>query len=123
MSSGTARANDTRHTTGLEIMIEEYLKQNTVSRNARLALIKHYSLASIADSKYQEKLLSACQEHFSDYSSRVVCFRNLHPHLPSLERSKQEELLRVAASTARGYKTRVNESEVSVGTPFTRYGG
>ena len=97
-------------------MIEDYLKQNTISRNARLALIKYYSLVSIWDKSYQDRLVSACREHFSDYSSRVVCFRDLYPYLPRLERSKQEELLKLTAGIARGNKTKVNESEVSIDT-------
>jgi len=120
VSDGTARADDFRHTAGLDIMIEEYLKQNTTSRNVRLALIKHYSLASISDKSYQDKIFSACCEHFSDYSSRVVCFRNLHPYLSSLDRSNKEKLLRLAASTARDSKTQVNDSEVGIATSLTR---
>ena len=114
--SSTIRANDIRHNAGVEKLIGDYLEQNTISRNARLALLKHYSLASIRDNSYQDKLVSACWEHFSDYSTRVVCFRDLHPYLPHLETSKQKELLEMTASTARGYKTRVNESEVSICT-------
>lgn len=121
MLDGTVRgANNFRHTAGLDIVIEEYRKQNTTSRNARLALLKHYSLASILDKSYQDKLISACSEHFSDYSSRVVCFRDLHPYLSSLDKSNQEKLLRLAASTARDSKTQVNDSEVGITTSFTR---
>lgn len=112
----TVRANDIRHNAGVERLIGDYLEQNIISRNARLALLKHYSLASIQDKSYLDKLVSACWKHFSDYSTRVACFRDLHPYLPYLETSKQEELLRLTANTARGYRTRVNESEVSICT-------
>ena len=119
-SHGIAKANDTRHRAGLEIMLEDYLKQDTVSRNARLALLRWHSQLVKQDKDCQDKFLSVCSEYFSDHCSRVVCFRDLHPYLKHLERSKQEELCRLAANTARGNMARANESEVGIDDLFCR---
>lgn len=78
-----------------------YIKPLTISRNARLALLKFYSLNASRDDAVQDKLLSACQGYFSDYSQKVVCFRDLQPYIACLKMSNQEELLKFAAQHCR----------------------
>lgn len=77
-----------------ETLIESYIYPKTLSRNARIALLKFLSFNASQDADVQDKLLSACHHYFLDYSDKAICFFDLQPYISCLERGTQEELLR-----------------------------
>lgn len=84
-----------------ENLILSYIKPINISRNARLALLKFYSLNVSRDSAAQDDLLSACQDYFRDYSEKSVCFRDLQSYVVCLERPKQTVFLKAIAQHCR----------------------
>lgn len=83
------------------------------SRNAQLALLKLYSCKVAAGENGQDELLLSCWEYFKDFSSKVACFHDLQPYIPSLERAKQEKLVELSGDVAREIRPEQESSEVS----------
>lgn len=86
------------------------------SRNARIARLKLYASYPDESANLKSKLFKACQEHFADFLTKYVCFLDLSPYLPSLERKHQVELVEAAARHSRGLAPRPSDSEVSMAT-------
>ena len=82
------------------------------SRNARIARLNIYASWSHQSDDIQRKLLSACREHFVDFSTKDVCFNDLYPYVPYLKQQHQAELLEAASEHARGLRPGPNDAEV-----------
>ena len=63
----------------------------TRSRNASLAQLMLYS--QVISDPSSKKLFKRCQKYFEDYSNKVACFQDIHPHLAGLSRTHQEMLI------------------------------
>lgn len=85
-----------------EELIASYINSRSVSRNARLALLKYYSSDSPEHGRTQEKLLSASLEYFLKYRSKVICFNDLQPYVFGLSKPLQERFLRLVVEEAEG---------------------
>lgn len=96
-----------------------FIRPKTLSRNARLALVKFYAdKVPIADgsSEYesvQENLFSACSAYFSDYSMKTTCFHDLRPYVSFLSRSRQEKFLIFIADVCRSNRPKSEDPDVS----------
>lgn len=97
MFLGVWKADSNRNAKQTEELIASYIKSKSVSRNARLALLKYYSSDSPEHGRSQEKLLSATLEYFSKYRSKVICFKDLQPYVLGLSKALQEKFLRLVA--------------------------
>lgn len=80
-----------------EELIASYISSKSISRNARLALLKYHSSDSPEHGRTQEKLLSASLEYFLKYRSKVICFNDLQPYVLGLSKPLQERFLRLVA--------------------------
>lgn len=83
------------------------------SRNAQLALLNFYNSRIAAGEYCQDQLLSSCWEYFKDFSTKVACFHDLQPYIPTLERAKQEKLVELSSDVAREIRPEPESSEVS----------
>ena len=102
MFLGVWKADNNRNAKQTEELIASYIKSRSVSRNARLALLKYYSSDSPEHGTTQEKLLSASLEYFSKYRSKVICFKDLQPYVLGLSKPLQEKFLRLVAEETEG---------------------
>ena len=84
------------------------------SRNARIARLKLYASYPIESADIKAKLSVASQEHFTDFSTKYVCFLDLSPYLPSLRAEHKVELVNFAAQHARSLTPGPNDPEVSL---------
>lgn len=80
-----------------EELIVSYISSKSISRNARLALLKYHFSDSPEHGRTQEKLLSASLEYFLKYHSKVICFNDLQPYVLGLSKPLQERFLRLVA--------------------------
>lgn len=90
-------ANNNRNLEISRKLIESYIEPRTLSRNARLALLRYCLIQTLENTQAQEKLFSACREYFMEYRTKIVCFRDLQPYVSRLERPLQEKLLGLVA--------------------------
>ena len=93
------------------------------SRNARITRLKMYATWRPESKILQEKLLSACQEHFVHFSSKDACFSDLFPAVAHLRAEHQAKLLDAVSKLARSLRPRPNHHKVvsSPVIPFTMY--
>lgn len=102
-----------------ETLIDSYIHPKTISRNARLALLRLYAETSLIEDDslqnehMQDELFSACFEYFSDYSMKSVCFHDLRPYVYCLSAHRQEKFLRHIAQNCRSHIPRSQDSDVS----------
>ncbi len=82
-----------------ETIIEQFGKDRT-SRNSVLANLKMHSVRLLTDGGNEEPLLSICRVYFEKYSSKAMCFKDLRPHVASLNQDNQRLLLRHMGSCA-----------------------
>lgn len=76
-----------------EKVVTAFSKKVPYSRNARTALLKFYSLESAAEVHGKMKLLDACCEYYTTYSTKGTCFQDLRPYVACLDKQNQEEFL------------------------------
>jgi hypothetical protein len=114
------KTNHFNRTTSLtEHLIDSYIMPRTISRNARLALLRLYAEKasfnkdSTGNDLNQGNLYSACFGYFSDYSMKTVCFHDLRPYVSSLTRKRQEQFLVLAAGDSRSRRPKPKAPEVS----------
>lgn len=111
-------ANSSRNLENTKELIESYMKPRTVSRNARLALLRYYLIHTPDNTQVQEKLLSACREYFMEYCTKVICFRDLQPYVSRLEKPLQEKFLGIIARDTQGFVCSDRASEVRILSPI-----
>lgn len=112
------KANTSRNSKVTRELIDYYFKPRTVSRNARLALLRYYLIESVKNAQVQDKLLSACREYFIDYCPKVICFRDLQPYVSRLDKPLQEKFLGLVARDTKGLVCGDRDSQVRILSPI-----
>lgn len=113
------RLSVSRIATLTEDLIDSYITPKTISRNARLALLKFYAEKTSGQNDssvheyVEENLFSACFGYFSDYSTKAVCFHDLRPYVSRLSRRCQEQFLILIARDCRSRRPRPKDPDVS----------
>lgn len=95
--SATDMINTSENSEVTKQLIKSYNKPRTISRNARLALLRYFSTQILKNAQAQEELLSACREYFMEYCAKVICFRDLQPYVLRLEKPLREKFLGLVA--------------------------
>ena len=100
-----------------ESLIQSYLLMSSADkpRNARLALVKYYSMEPISTAHeiHQDTMLKTICEYFQDYSTRLACFHDLQPYLMPLKPEQRESFLIQIATYVESIKPNMESSEAS----------
>lgn len=112
------KANNSRNSRITRELIDYYIKPRTLSRNARLALLRYYLIESVKNAQVQDELLSACREYFIDYRTKVICFRDLQPYVSRLDKPLQEKLLGLVARDTKGLVCSDRDPQVRILSPI-----
>lgn len=108
------KANNTRNSEVTKQLIKSYNKPRTISRNARLALLRYFSTQILKNAQAQEELLSACREYFMEYCAKVICFRDLQPYVLRLEKPLREKFLGLVARDTKSLVCSGRASQVRI---------
>lgn len=105
-------ADQRSHADRTDTIIDQYCKDHK-SRNASLANVKLHSVRAMADLDHQKPLASICKEYFYRYCTKVTCFQDLRPYVPSLDREHQSDLLQAMRSCAANKQPSASDDDVS----------